>query len=81
VRKVGERDAGHERVSVQAGPGSPLEVVEPEFLLELLVRLLADPASLDRRGQTSQQGAGRELRSSLRRHSPMNQTREKSEMR
>src|ERR1700752_3658340 len=61
VLEVGERDAGHERVSVQAGPGSPLEVVEPEFLLELLMRLLADPARLDRRGQTSQRGAGREI--------------------
>src|ERR1700756_5330835 len=78
VLEVGERDAGHERVSVQAGPGSPLEVVAPEFLLELLVRLLADPTSLDRRGQMSQRGAGREiaeivLRSPLRRHSPMSQ--------
>jgi hypothetical protein len=57
VLEVGKRDAGHERVSVQAGPGSPLEIVEPEFLLELLVRLLADPARLDRRSQPTQRGA------------------------
>jgi hypothetical protein len=33
-------------MSVQAGPGSSLEVPQPEFLLELLMGLLADPASL-----------------------------------
>ena len=27
---------------MQPGPGSTFEVVEPEFLLELLMRLLAD---------------------------------------
>jgi hypothetical protein len=45
--EVGEGDADHERVPVQSGPRSPLEVAKPEFLLELLVRLLAHPARLD----------------------------------
>ena len=27
--KVGASDAGHQRMSVQAGPGAPLEVPEP----------------------------------------------------
>src|SRR6266536_3986581 len=61
VLEVGERDAGHERVSVQAGPGPSLEIVEAEFLLELLMRLLADPACLDRRSQASECGANREI--------------------
>ena len=43
----GEGDQRHKGVVVQAGPGSPLEVVETEFFLHLLVRLLADPAGLD----------------------------------
>lgn len=38
----------HQRVAMQPGPGAPLEVVETEFFLELLMRLLADPARLDR---------------------------------
>ena len=41
-----ERDHGHQRVPVQAGPGAALEVVEAQLLLELLVRLLAGPAAL-----------------------------------
>jgi hypothetical protein len=49
VLQEGEGDHGHERVPVQAGPGAALEVVEPQFLLHLLMRLLAHPASLDRR--------------------------------
>jgi hypothetical protein len=51
VLEIGEGDAGHQRVSVQPRPGAPLEMVETEFLLELLMRLLADPACLDRAGQ------------------------------
>jgi hypothetical protein len=41
-------DHRHERVAVQAGPGSALEVVEAELLFHLLVRLLAGPARFDR---------------------------------
>jgi hypothetical protein len=54
VLEIGEGDAGHQRVSVQPGPGTPLEVVQPQLLLELLVRLLAHPARLDRRGERAQ---------------------------
>ena len=43
----------HERMAVQALPGAALEVVEAEFFLELLMRLLADPARLDRSHQRS----------------------------
>ena len=56
-----ERDQRHQRVSVQAAPGAALEVVEAEFLLELLVRLLANPAPLDCRGQFLQSRASRQV--------------------
>jgi hypothetical protein len=45
--QVGAGNAGHQRMSVQARPGPPLEVPETEFLFELLMCLLADPARLD----------------------------------
>jgi hypothetical protein len=48
VLQEGECDQRHQRVSVQARPGPTLEVIEPKLFLELLVRLLADPARLDR---------------------------------
>ena len=54
VLEVGEGHAGHQRVSVQAGPGPSLEMPQSEFLLELLMGLLADPAPLDRGGQAAQ---------------------------
>src|SRR5438445_4556616 len=38
---------GHERVAVEALPGSPLEVVETQFFFQLLVSLLANPSRLD----------------------------------
>ena len=47
VLQIGEGDAGHQRVPMQSGPGSPLEVAEAEFILELLMHLLAGPARLD----------------------------------
>ena len=49
VLEEGKGEHRHECVSVQPGPGSALEVVEAEFLLQLLVGLLAGPARLDRR--------------------------------
>ena len=55
----GVGDHRHQRVPVQAGPGSALEVVEAEFLLQLLMRLLADPARLDRAGQLLERGVRR----------------------
>ena len=49
--QVGVGDHRHERVAVQAMPGSAFEVIEAEFFLEPLVGLLADPARLDRGGE------------------------------
>src|SRR3954470_13366652 len=61
VLQVGEGDAGHQRVPVQACPGPALEVAEAEFLLQLLMCLLAGPARLDRGGQPPQRGPRREV--------------------
>ena len=47
-------DHGHERMTVKALPGPSLEVVEAEFLLQLLMGLLANPSCLDGGGQTAQ---------------------------
>ena len=44
----GVGDHGHERVTMEALPGSSLEVVKPEFLFQLLMGLFADPSSFDR---------------------------------
>lgn len=44
--QVGKGNAAHQHVSVQAGPGLPLEMSEAEFLLELLVRLLRNNCRL-----------------------------------
>ena len=43
----GVGDYRHERVPVQALPGSALEVIEAEFFFHLLVSLLANPSRLD----------------------------------
>ena len=39
-------DHRHERVAVKALPGPALEVIEAEFLFQLLVSLLANPPRL-----------------------------------
>ena len=41
-------DHGHEGVSMEALPGSPFEVIEPEFLFQLLMGLFANPSGFDR---------------------------------
>src|SRR5262249_33923481 len=46
VLEEGEGDHREQGVMMQAVPRSAFEVVEPEFFLHLLVRLLARPASL-----------------------------------
>ena len=51
VLEIGEGDARHQGVSVQPRPGASLEMAETKLLLELLMRLLADPAGLDRARQ------------------------------
>ena len=42
----GVGDHRHEGMPVQAVPGSSLEVVETEFLLELLMGLFTNPSAL-----------------------------------
>ena len=54
----GVGDHRHQRVAVQARPGATLEVVEAELFLELLMRLLADPACLDRSCDLFEQRVG-----------------------
>ena len=54
-------DHRHEDVTVKALPGSPFEVVEAEFLFQLLMRLLADPSRLDGGGERAQVGLGRQV--------------------
>jgi hypothetical protein len=44
----GVGDHGHQGVPVKSDPGSAFEVVEAEFFLQLLMRLLADPSGFDR---------------------------------
>src|SRR4051794_15669643 len=61
VLQVGEGDAGHQRVPVQADPRAALEVAEAEFLLQVLMCLLAGPARLDRGGQPPQRGPRRQV--------------------
>ena len=39
---------GHERMTVEALPGSSLEVIKSEFLFQLLMGLFADPSRFDR---------------------------------
>jgi len=43
----------HQRMTMKAVPRPSLEVVETEFLLQLLMGLLANPSCLDRRGQAA----------------------------
>jgi hypothetical protein len=59
--KEGESDHRHQRMPVEALPGSPLEVVEAEFLFQLLVGLLANPSRLDGRGQSAQVSRSRQI--------------------
>jgi hypothetical protein len=40
-------DHSHESVSMEALPGSSFEVIEPEFLFQLLMGLFANPSRLD----------------------------------
>ena len=43
----GEGEHRHERMAVETLPGSPFEVIEAEFLFQLLMGLLANPSCLD----------------------------------
>ena len=57
----GEGEHGHERMAVKTLPGSPFEVVEAKFFFQLLMRLLANPPSLDGNSQSAQIGRGRQV--------------------
>ena len=49
--QIEEGDHTHESVAMQTAPGSPFEVIEAKFLLELLMGLLAEPTRLDGGGE------------------------------
>ena len=49
--QVGIGDYCHHGVAMKAMPGAAFEVIEAELFLELLVRLFAKPARLDRGGE------------------------------
>ena len=55
-------DHRHQRVSMQTDPRSAFEMVEPELVLHLLVRLLADPACFDRRRERFERRVRRQTR-------------------
>src|SRR4051794_28781935 len=61
VLQVGESHAGHQRVPMQARPRPALEVTQAQFLFELLVPLLADPARFDGSRQGPQRGPRRQV--------------------
>ena len=61
VLQEGIGDARHKSVPVQPCPGTPFKVAETEFLLELLMGLLADPACFDRAHQRAQRRARRQV--------------------
>jgi len=54
--KEGIRDHRHERMAVKTLPGPALEVIETEFLFQLLVSLLTNPSCLDGSRQAAQVG-------------------------
>ena len=57
----GEGEHRHECIAVKALPGSPFQVVEPKFLFQLLMGLLANPSCLDSGSQGAQIGRRRQI--------------------
>src|SRR3990167_4377007 len=57
----GERDHAHEGMSVKSLPRSPLEVIEAELFLQLLMGLLTDPAGLDCASQLPERCVGGQI--------------------
>jgi hypothetical protein len=47
----GERQQRQQGVVVEPGPGATLEMIEPQFHLELQMRLLTDPTRFQGRDQ------------------------------
>ena len=56
ILKEGVGDHCHERMPMQALPGSALKVIETEFFFQLLMSLLANPSRLDGCRQGAQVG-------------------------
>ncbi len=54
--KEGEGDHRHERMPMKALPGSSFEMVETEFLFELLMGLLTNPPRFYGGGQSARTG-------------------------
>ena len=54
-----ERHQRHERMPMQPLPTAALEMVQAEFFLELLMRLLADPPCLDGAGERPERRVSR----------------------
>ena len=61
ILKEGEGEHRHERMAMKTLPGSPFEVVEAKFLLQLLMGLLANPSCLDGGSQGAQIGRSRQI--------------------
>ncbi len=57
--EIGKGDHREQRVMMQAQPAAALKVIEPQFLLQLLMDLLADPTRFDRPGQRQERGPRR----------------------
>ena len=62
VLQEGVGNHRHQRMAVKALPASTLKVIKADLLFELLMRLLAAPARLDRPGERPERGAGRVIR-------------------
>jgi hypothetical protein len=56
ILEEGVGDHRHERMTMQALPGSALEMIKTEFFFQLLVSLLANPTRLDGGRQGAQVG-------------------------
>src|SRR5664279_5937896 len=54
-------DHCHERMSMEALPGSSLEVIKPEFVFQLLMSLFANPSGFDCGSQRTQIRLGRQI--------------------
>ncbi len=59
VLEEGEGELAQKHVMMKPAPAPALEVVEAEFILHLLVHLLADPTGLDQGRQRLERRIGR----------------------
>ena len=57
----GVSDHRHERMTMQALPGSTLEVIEAKFFFQLLMSLFANPSRFDGGRQGAQVGLCRQV--------------------